>query len=196
MLTPFKLALAGAIGDGRQYWSWISLDDAIGAIHHSLMTDSINGPVNAVAPDSITNNEFTKTLGRVLSRPPLYAYGLCRPHRTGRDGRGVIAEQHKVRPRQLTNSGYEYRDGDSRMRFGTCSDIIQMLRDNYESDYGLQTYKIIRCMNCHFLHDHGDLTMVIKRLFPLGIIMLAVPTGAMQANLETHAKAEEKDFSL
>ena len=113
MLTLFKIGAGGAIGDGRQYWSWISLDDAIGAIHHSLMTDSINGPVNAVAPDSITNNEFTKTLAESLSRPTVVRI----PAFAARAALGEMAEvlllnSTRVRPRQLTNSGYEYRDGE------------------------------------------------------------------------------------
>ena len=69
MLTPFKLGVGGIIGSGKQFWSWISIDDGAGAIHHALMTDSLRGPVNTVAPNPVTNREFTKTLGRVLRRP-------------------------------------------------------------------------------------------------------------------------------
>ncbi|MGH9510395.1 MAG: TIGR01777 family oxidoreductase, partial [Terriglobales bacterium] len=59
MLLPFKLGLGGRLGSGRQYMSWISLDDVVGVIQHALLTDSLAGPVNTVAPDSITNTEFT-----------------------------------------------------------------------------------------------------------------------------------------
>ena len=57
------------MGDGQQYWSWIAIDDVVGAIHHALVTDSLSGPLNTVAPNPVTNIEFTKTLGRVLRRP-------------------------------------------------------------------------------------------------------------------------------
>ena len=71
MLLPFKLGAGGVIGSGRQYMSWIALDDAIGAILHALMTPSVQGPVNVVAPQPLTNREFTTVLGRVLGRPTL-----------------------------------------------------------------------------------------------------------------------------
>lgn len=71
MLMPFKLGLGGIIGSGEQYMSWIALDDVIGAIHHALITEGLQGPVNAVAPQPVTNREFTRTLGRVLGRPTL-----------------------------------------------------------------------------------------------------------------------------
>jgi uncharacterized protein (TIGR01777 family) len=72
MLTPFKLGLGGVIGSGEQYMSWIALDDVVGAIHHALVTETLQGPVNAVAPQPVTNREFTRTLGRVLGRPTLF----------------------------------------------------------------------------------------------------------------------------
>src|ERR1043165_2350855 len=71
MLVPFRLGAGGIIGDGRQYWSWIALDDAVGAIRHALMTEALVGPVNAVAPNPVTNYQFTKTLAKILGRPTL-----------------------------------------------------------------------------------------------------------------------------
>ncbi len=79
MLTPFRLGLGGRLGSGRQYLSWIAIDDAIGAIRHALLTDALAGPVNAVSPHPVTNAEFTRTLGRVLRRPticPVPAFAL------------------------------------------------------------------------------------------------------------------------
>src|SRR5205807_4279004 len=66
MLLPFKLGLGGRLGDGRQWMSWIAVQDMVGAIHHILKTDLIQGAVNMVAPKPVTNSEFTKTLGKVL----------------------------------------------------------------------------------------------------------------------------------
>ena len=64
MVLPFKLGMGGRVGGGDQYWSWISIDDACGAIHHALMSDSLAGPVNVVSPHPVTNKEFTQVLGR------------------------------------------------------------------------------------------------------------------------------------
>lgn len=71
MLTPFKLGLGGPLGDGKAMMSWISLDDALGAIVH-CMTHSLSGPVNFTAPNPVTNEEFSKTLSRSLRRPCLF----------------------------------------------------------------------------------------------------------------------------
>ena len=72
LLLPFQLGAGGRLGSGEQYMSWVSIDDVIGAILHVLRTDTLQGPVNAVAPHPVTNQEFTKTLGRVLMRPTLF----------------------------------------------------------------------------------------------------------------------------
>ena len=71
MLTPFKLGGGGIIGNGRQSWSWVGVDDAAGAILHALQNEGIDGPVNVVAPSPATNREFTKALGRALGRPTI-----------------------------------------------------------------------------------------------------------------------------
>ena len=110
MLLPFRFGAGGRVGDGRQYWSWISIDDAAGAIHHALMTDSLSGPVNAVAPNPVTNAEFTKTLGRVLVRPAI----LPMPAFAARLALGEMADELllasiRVEPRQLIESGYDFR---------------------------------------------------------------------------------------
>ena len=72
MLTPFHMGIGGRIGDGKQWMSWIALDDVIGALKFVLSEGSMNSPVNFVAPNPVTNAEFTRTLGKVLSRPTLF----------------------------------------------------------------------------------------------------------------------------
>src|ERR1700693_1743337 len=72
MLTPFKMGVGGKIGDGRQWMSWIDVQDMVGAIHHIVKSDLLQGPVNMVAPKPVTNAEFTKTLASVLSRPAIF----------------------------------------------------------------------------------------------------------------------------
>jgi len=111
MLKPFRLGLGGRLGSGRQYMSWITLDDVVGAIAHVLATETLRGPVNLVAPQPVTNAEFTRTLGRVLRRPtllPLPAFLL-------RAALGKMADElllcgARLVPRRLLDSGYQFND--------------------------------------------------------------------------------------
>ena len=72
MLTRFKLGLGSRLGSGKQYISWVTLNDAVRAIHHALTTDNLEGPLNVVAPGPVTNGEVCQTLNRVLSRRALF----------------------------------------------------------------------------------------------------------------------------
>ena len=72
MLFPFKAGVGGKVGSGRQYWSWISIDDVCSSIVHCIHATGLHGPVNAVSPAPATNLEFTKALGRVLHRPTIF----------------------------------------------------------------------------------------------------------------------------
>jgi uncharacterized protein (TIGR01777 family) len=110
MLTPFKLGGGGIIGGGRQYWSWVSLDDAAGAILHALHCKELNAPVNAVSPHPVTNREFTKTLGRALHRPTIAAM----PKFAARLAFGEMADElllasQRVTPQRLTQTNYTFR---------------------------------------------------------------------------------------
>jgi uncharacterized protein len=110
MLLPFKFGLGGRLGDGRQWMSWIDMQDMVGAIHHILKTDLVQGPVNMVAPRPVTNLEFTSTLGRVLSRPtffpvPAFAVALA----FGEMGKSVLLGSQRAEPTKLVMSGYPFR---------------------------------------------------------------------------------------
>ncbi len=110
MLLPFKLGVGGIVGNGRQYWSWITLDDTIGAIHHALMTDTLHGPVNVVAPHPVTNYEFTKTLGRVLNRPTLFPVPAFAARLAfGEMADALLLASTRVAPTQLSATGYVFR---------------------------------------------------------------------------------------
>ena len=103
MLTPFKLGLGGKIGSGKQYISWVAIDDAVSAILLALKDGSIRGPLNVVSPNPVTNEEFTKTLGEVLSRPTVMAM----PAFAARLAFGEMADEmllvsQKVMPKKLT----------------------------------------------------------------------------------------------
>jgi uncharacterized protein (TIGR01777 family) len=110
MLTPFKLGVGGVIGSGRQYLSWITLDDVVRAIQFALAAAAVCGPVNAVAPQPVTNREFTKTLGRVLGRPTIFPM----PAFAARLAFGEMADEMllsgvRVEPRMLSTAGFEFR---------------------------------------------------------------------------------------
>jgi len=110
MLTPFNLGVGGVIGSGRQYLSWIAIDDVIGAIHHALTTEGLNGPVNVVAPNPVTNRDFTKALGRVLRRPtvmplPAFAARLA----LGEMADELLLASTRVVPKRLEETGYTFR---------------------------------------------------------------------------------------
>jgi NAD dependent epimerase/dehydratase family enzyme len=109
MLTPFRLGVGGRVGSGRQFLSWVALDDVLGAIYHAVATPRVAGPVNAVAPDPVTNQEFTETLGRVLRRPtvflmPAFAARLA----FGEMADGLLLASTRVRPRALIETGYPF----------------------------------------------------------------------------------------
>jgi uncharacterized protein (TIGR01777 family) len=109
MLTPFRFGLGGVIGSGRQYMSWIALEDLIGALYHLMFASAVNGPVNAVAPQPLTNREFTRTLGAMLRRPtfaPLPAPVV----RTlfGELGEALLLEGARVSSSLLEESGFRF----------------------------------------------------------------------------------------
>lgn len=113
MLPLFTLGLGGVLGSGRQYLSWVALDDAVGAVLHVLATKSLAGPVNVVAPEAVTNREFTKTLGKVLHRPtwcwaPAFALRLA----LGEMADGLLLSSQRVVPKKLRETGYEFLHPD------------------------------------------------------------------------------------
>lgn len=113
MLPPFKFGLGGRLASGQQWMSWIDVQDMVGAIHHILKTDLLQGPVNMVAPKPVRNVEFTKTLARALSRPaifpvPAFAIKLA----FGEMGETILLGSQRVEPMQLVASGYPFRFSD------------------------------------------------------------------------------------
>jgi len=110
MLLPFKLGIGGRVGSGRQYLSWIAIDDVVGAISHAILSDALRGPVNAVAPQPVTNREFTETLGRVLWRPTIFPLPVFAAHlMMGEMADNLLLASTRVEPTRLLESGYEFR---------------------------------------------------------------------------------------
>jgi len=110
LLLPFRLGLGGRIASGRQYMSWISIDDEVRAILHALTHGQVAGPVNLTGPDPVTNDEFTKTLGRVVHRPTLIPTPLfpLRARYGGELVRHLLVEGQRVLPNRLEATGYAF----------------------------------------------------------------------------------------
>lgn len=110
LLLPFRMGAGGRIGSGRQWFSWIALDDAVQAISYMMREMSMRGPVNLVAPNPVTNAEFTEAVGRVLGRPtiatvPAIAIRLA----LGEMGEHTVLASQRVMPQRLLEAGYRFR---------------------------------------------------------------------------------------
>ncbi|MFT7486312.1 MAG: hypothetical protein ACI9F9_002167 [Candidatus Paceibacteria bacterium] len=110
MLIPFQLGFGGKIGSGKQWMSWIELSDLLGSIRHAIQDETIEGQVNAVSPQPVTNNEYTKTLGKVISRPtilPLPAFGARLA--LGKMADELLLASMRVEPQVLLGSGFKFK---------------------------------------------------------------------------------------
>ncbi|MFA6915332.1 MAG: TIGR01777 family oxidoreductase [Parachlamydiales bacterium] len=110
MLLPFKIGLGGVIGGGEQYISWVDISDLLDVFEFVISNNMLTGPVNAVAPDPVTNYEYTKTIGEVLSRPTFFSM----PEFVARFAFGEMADEmilcsEKVLPSKLTANGFSFK---------------------------------------------------------------------------------------
>ncbi|MFN2500886.1 MAG: TIGR01777 family oxidoreductase [Pyrinomonadaceae bacterium] len=110
MLLPFKLGVGGVVGSGKQWMSWISLDDEIEIINFAIENENLRGSINAVSPNPVTNEEFTKVLGEVLYRPtflplPEFVVGMV----FGEMGDALLLASTRVVPRRLLEVGFEFK---------------------------------------------------------------------------------------
>jgi len=109
MLTPFLLGAGGRLGDGRQWMSWIALDDAVYALHEALWNEDLRGPINAVAPEPVTNAGYTSALGRVLRRPAIAPLpGFVARAAFGELADALLLAGQRVRPRRLAEAGFRH----------------------------------------------------------------------------------------
>jgi uncharacterized protein len=113
LLPFFRLGLGGRLGSGRQWMSWIGLDDAVRAIHHALMADRLDGPLNVVSPTPVRNARFVRTLGHILRRPtvaalPAFALRLA----LGRLADEALLASTRVVPRALLETGFAFAEAD------------------------------------------------------------------------------------
>lgn len=112
-LPLFKLGLGGPIGDGKQWWPWIAIDDEVGAIVHLLTTD-VSGPVNLTAPQPVRFKEYAKAQGRALHRPAFLPVPRLGPKLLlGSElADALLGDSQRVLPTRLLESGYEFRQPD------------------------------------------------------------------------------------
>jgi hypothetical protein len=107
MLTPFRMGIGGRVGDGRQWMSWIALEDVVNGLKFLMRDRAVSGPVNFVSPHPVTNAEFTRTLGHVLSRPTLFpvpAFGARLAF--GEMADALLLSSQRVEPAVLVNRGF------------------------------------------------------------------------------------------
>lgn len=108
-LFPFKAGLGAVLGSGKQWVSWVTIHDLVGAIHHAVITESVRGAMNVTAPNPVTNHEFTKTPGRVLNRPAFF--WLPRPALRvmfGEVADAALLASMRVVPRRLEAAGFTF----------------------------------------------------------------------------------------
>jgi uncharacterized protein (TIGR01777 family) len=109
LLTPFKAGVGGRVGSGRQYMSWIDMDDLVGLILFALGNDGLRGPVNATAPMPVPNATFADTLARVLGRPSIVPLpGFAVRALFGEMGRALLLEGARVLPHRAEQAGFAF----------------------------------------------------------------------------------------
>lgn len=115
MLLPFKLGLGGIVGNGRQYWSWIGLNDVSRAIAYCVDNQNLSGPVNAVSPHTATNFDFTRILGSVLHRPTLFPLPAFMARLVlGEMAEALLLASVRVTPGVLRNAGFVFEQPELR----------------------------------------------------------------------------------
>ena len=110
MLTPFKMGVGGVVGSGKQWMSWIEIDDHIAAINYAIENENLRGAVNSTSPHPVTNQDFTKMLGEVLYRPtflpvPEFIVSMA----LGEMGDELLLTSTKVLPKRLLDAGFEFK---------------------------------------------------------------------------------------
>ena len=109
MLAPFKLGLGGPLGSGKQWFPWIHINDIVGIFRHAMVTSSLAGPVNGVAPKPVTNGEFTRELARALRRPAFLPVPEMALRVLMGEMSEVLFESQRVVPKVALASGYEFQ---------------------------------------------------------------------------------------
>ncbi len=110
MLVPFKMGLGGKIGDGKQWMSWIHLDDLIGIILYCITHDNLTGAINGTSPSPVTNQVFSKTLGTVLNRPTIFPMPrIMVKLLMGQMGEELLLSGKRIMPMKVSAAGYNFQ---------------------------------------------------------------------------------------
>jgi hypothetical protein len=110
MLLPFKLGLGGRIGSGHQWMSWIQLDDLVRVLARMIDDEDLSGPVNTVAPNPVTNADFTRALGRALHRPTIFPLPAFMARLVmGKMADDLLLASARVAPKKLSEAGFEFQ---------------------------------------------------------------------------------------
>jgi uncharacterized protein (TIGR01777 family) len=109
MLLPFKLGLGGRLGDGRQWFPWIHIEDVVGIFLHALMSPAVDGPINGVAPGIVTNEEFTGELAAVLNRPAFFPVPQFALRALMGEMAEVVTASQRVVPQVALDTGYRFK---------------------------------------------------------------------------------------
>ena len=128
---PFRFGAGGVLGDGRQWMSWITLEDVCRAFHHTLVTECLSGAVNAVAPEPSTNRQFTRALATAMHRPAI----VCVPRFAVRLALGELADalmlaSTRVVPARLLQSGFRFEDSDIRIALAKNLSTVTTFRQS------------------------------------------------------------------
>lgn len=112
LLTPFRLGVGGRVGNGRQWWSWVALDDLVEAYRFALAGE-LAGAVNLLSPNPVTNVQFTRALGRALRRPTIFPFPAVAARAVfGEMGEEVLLGSQRALPKRLVDAGFAFRHGE------------------------------------------------------------------------------------
>lgn len=110
MIPPFRFLLGAALGSGRQYMSWIHVDDAVNMIEYALQNEQVEGPLNVTAPTPVTNSEFSSLVGKVLHRPVfLRVPGFVLKLLLGEMAEALLLNGQRVEPQKALRAGYQFK---------------------------------------------------------------------------------------
>jgi uncharacterized protein len=109
MLLPFKLGLGGRLGDGRQWFPWIHIEDVVGIFLHALTSPAVDGPINGVAPGIVTNEEFTRELAAVLNRPAFFSVPQFALRALMGEMAEIVTASQRVVPQVALDTGYRFK---------------------------------------------------------------------------------------
>lgn len=113
LLPIFQMGGGGVLGSGKQYMSWIDVEDVARAFHRAIMSSNLEGPINTAAPNPVTNAEFTKVIGKVLGRPTLFPLpAIAARMMMGEMADELLLASQRLKPEKLEQNGFQFQFPD------------------------------------------------------------------------------------